>query len=50
MELNNVTENIPIGRDGFELEFSGSSKPKLWKFQAKLGHFSFRAETELTKF
>ena len=41
--------------DGFELEFSSSSKPELWKFQAEpsqaeLEHFNFRAETELKFF
>ena len=36
------------GRDEFELEFSGSSEPELWRFRAELGHFNFRAETELT--
>ena len=37
--------------DEFELEFSGSSEPVLWRFRAELsraGHFNFRAETELT--
>ena len=37
-----------VSRDEFELEFSGSSKPKLWSFRAEPGHFNFRAETELT--
>ena len=27
--------------DGFELEFSGSSKPELKIFRAELGHFNF---------
>ena len=40
--------NLKMLRDEFELEFFGSSEPELWKFQAKLGHFNFRAETELT--
>ena len=31
-----------------ELEFSGSSRAELWSFRAELGHFNFRAETELT--
>ena len=36
-----------------KLEFSGSSRAELWGFgaepsQAELGHFNFRAETELT--
>ena len=35
-------------RDGFELEFSGSSEPELWRFRAEPGCFNFRAETELT--
>ena len=26
---------IVQARDGFELEFSGSSEPELWKFQAE---------------
>ena len=44
-----------VGRDEFELEFSGSSEPELWRFRAKpsraeLGHFNFRAETELNFF
>ena len=33
-----------------ELEFSGSSRAKLWRFRAKLRHFNFRAETELKIF
>ena len=31
-----------------ELEFSGSSRAMKVPSQAKLGHFNFRAETELT--
>ena len=36
--------------DEFELDFSGSSEPELWKFRAELGHFTFRAENELDFF
>ena len=39
-----------FSRDEFELEFSGSSKPELWRFRAELGHFNFWAETELKFF
>jgi len=35
-------------RDEFELEFTSSSEPELWKCRAELGHINFRAETELT--
>jgi hypothetical protein len=35
--------------DEFELKFSKLSLAKLKGFQAELGHFNFRAETELTK-
>ena len=38
-------------RDEFELEFSSSSKPELWRFRvepSRAGHFNFWAETELT--
>ena len=32
-----------------ELEFSGSSRARKIPSQAKLGHFNFRAETELNQ-
>ena len=43
---------VPVS-DEPELEFSGSRRAELWRFraepsQAELGHFYFRAETELT--
>ena len=34
--------------DEFELKFSELSQAKLKGFRAELGHFNFRAETELT--
>ena len=37
-----------MNSDEPELEFSGSSRAELWRFRAELGHFNFRAETELT--
>ncbi len=35
-------------RDEFELEFSSSSRAMKVPSRAELGHFNFRAETELT--
>ena len=32
-----------------ELEFSGSRRAELERFRAELGHFNFRAETELNR-
>ena len=35
--------------DEFELKFLGSSRAERVLSRAELGHFNFRAETELTK-
>ena len=35
--------------NAFELKFSGSSRAERVPNRAELGHFNFRAETELTK-
>ena len=38
-----------ISSDEFELKFSGSGRAERVPSRAELGHFNFRAETELTK-
>ena len=52
--MENLLKILPVRRefssDGFELDFSGSSEPELWRFRAELGHFKFRAENELDFF
>ena len=37
---NKVTQQLPLTSDEFELEFSGSSEPELWRIRAE----SSRAE------
>ena len=47
--LSLTTVSWVINSDELELEFSSSSRAMKIPSQAELGHFNFRAETELTK-
>ena len=38
---------MTVTSDEPEMEFSSLSQAELWRFRAELGHFDFRAETEL---
>ena len=50
-ERSLMTSHIRVGSsDELEPEFSSSSKPEPWRCRAELGHFNFRAETELNMY
>ena len=47
--MSGLKDLILISSDEPELEFSGSSRARKVPSRAELGHFNFRAETELNQ-